>query len=131
MESRYNLVTGYCTAWTLENKAEYSELQISCEGYNYIYIFKYSKDNHLLLRVKTQQLSAGELKQTTTVFSSLEMTPGGSIARKPGQSKMSKIISLSVETAELQSQGVWYIYHIQSDIYILYSFYNEIDLITD
>lgn len=37
---------------TLENKAECNTLQISSEKHNYIYIFKYSKENNLILKVK-------------------------------------------------------------------------------
>lgn len=72
---------------TLINKAECSRLQISWETLNYRYIFKYSKENHSIMKVETPQLHEGELKQTTIIFSSLEMTPGGSIAKMQGQNK--------------------------------------------
>lgn len=102
-------------------------LQISCERYNHGYNSKHSKENLPILKVETPQLCEGELKQITIIFSSLEMTPGGSIAEIQGQNKKwskNKSPSVKMQNDHPKVSGM-YISQTIRELYITFILYYQ------
>lgn len=87
-------------------------MQYITNWFQKIFIFKYAKENNLILKVRTPQLYENELKQTV-IFSSLEITPGGSITKMQEQdknwSKEEKSSMLKVQNYNYTSYTITYL----------------------